>query len=293
MKPDSTEALRALLAVIDHGGFSAAARRLSVSVSHVSRLVSDLEERLGVRLLQRTTRSVTPTEAGRTLHVRARDLVAALDELTTEVANQSTELSGSIRVAAGGAYGERFVAPALTRFALEHPGVRIELLMSDRRIDLVSDGVDFAVRHGVLSDSSLIARRVGSRRMRLAAAPDYLAGAPPLESFDDLGRHSCLASPDIPWRLRALDGERLFRPSHGRFVSNNGPALVDAALAGLGVIWLADFYVRDAIADGRLVRVLPNTEIEAIATWIVQPTRHHVPRRVQALMDYLLDVLDG
>lgn len=276
------------MAVVEQGGFSTAARALRISVSQVSRTVAGLEAHLGVRLLQRTTRKVTLTDAGRELFERGRALLDALDDLAVDVANRGDALRGTIRVSAGGAYGERYVAPALLEFAALHPNVAIELVMTDRRVDLIADGIDFAVRHGTLPDSSLVARRIGSRHMRLCAAPAYLDAQGTPSNLSDLAGHYCIASPNIEWRLASGGKEIIFKPKQlARFRSTSGPALVEAALAGFGIVWLADFYVRDHLAAGRLVRLLPDAEIDAIADWIVYPARDHVPTRVQAAMDHL------
>jgi LysR family transcriptional regulator, transcriptional activator for dmlA len=290
MPQNPFDGLPEFLAVVDHGGFSAAARVLGLSVSHVSRQVSSLEDRLGVRLLQRTTRAVRLTEAGGFVHARGRSLTEQWSEARDELGEAQAALSGKLRIAAGGTYGERFVAPALIDFAKLHPALEIELLMAERRVDLVRESVDLAVRLGALDDSSLISRKVAPRNMRLVASPDYLAGAPPLDTIDDLAGHSCLASPDIQWRFREDGDDRVLHPK-SRFASTSGPALTEAAIAGLGVTWLAEFYVREAIQDGRLIRLLPDTEVEDPAVWIVYPARGHMPMRVRAAIDWLMEAL--
>lgn len=286
------EGLQEFVAVVDAGSFSAASRKLGVSVSHVSRQVALLEEKLGAKLLQRTTRAVTLTEVGALVHRRAAAMIGDLKGLADEVMDAQGKPRGLVRISAGGAYGERFVAPALVRFAVANPEISIDLHVGERRVDLVREGFDLAVRHGALVDSSLIARRINPRNMRLAAAPAYLEAGPPLNDIPDLAAHSCLVSPDMPWRLKGRDGERVLRLT-GRFQSTSGPALVEAALAGLGIIWLAEFYVREHLASGALRRLLPETEIADSATWIVYPARDHMPSRTKAVIDWLVRELES
>jgi DNA-binding transcriptional LysR family regulator len=282
------EGVTEFLAVVDRGSFTAASQALGVSVAHVSRMVGRLEHSLGTRLVERTTRSVRPTDSGRLLHARAKALYEQFDELVEEVQDQQSELRGPVRVAAGGAYGERVVAPSLVRFAAAHPGIVVELVMSDARVDLVAEGIDLAVRLGHLPDTALVAKRIASRRFVVCASPAYLAGAPRLSCLADLGAHAGVVSPVVPWRLQTKSREPVQPPSP-RFLSNNIPALVEAALAGLGVAWLAEVHVREHIAAGRLVALLPDMQGEPAPVWLVYPSRIHQPRRVRAVMDWLAD----
>jgi DNA-binding transcriptional LysR family regulator len=282
-----SEGLEEFLAVVEEGGFSAAARRLGVSVSHVSRQVAALEARLGTRLLQRSTRAVRLTESGQIVHDRGQIVAAMLRDLHDEVREDEGVPRGRLRVAAGGAYGERRVAPAMVRFAAAHPQVSVELRLDDRHVDLISEGFDLAVRLGRLADSATVSRRLAPRNMRLCAAPSYLAAAPAPRSIEDLAGHSCLSAPDIPWRFATPDGERTLRCG-GRFRSTSGPVLLEAALAGLGITWLAEFYVAEAIASGALVRLLPETEVSDSGVWIVYPAREHLPLRTRAAIDWLV-----
>jgi DNA-binding transcriptional LysR family regulator len=276
------------LAVVDRGSFTAASRALGVSVAHVSRMVRRLEQGLGTRLIERTTRSVRPTDSGRLLHARAKALFEQFDELVDEVQEQQRELRGAVRVAAGGAYGERVVAPSLVRFAVAHPGIVVELVMSDARVDLVAEGIDLAIRLGHLPDTALVARRIASRRFVLCASPAYLKNAPSLASLADLAAQAGVVSPVVPWRLQTASGEPVQQP-RPRFVSNNIPALVEAALAGLGIAWLAEVHVQEHLAAGCLVALLPESGGESAPVWLVYPSRGHQPRRVRVVMDWLIE----
>lgn len=274
------------VSVAEQGGFSAAAHKHGVSAAHVSRQINRLELELGCRLLERTTRSVHLTEAGRLLERKALPLLAEMHDLFQDMAEQQGKISGRVRVTAGGAYGELAVAPALVQFAAHHPDIQIQLEMSDARLDLISEGLDFGVRLGSLPDSSLIARRISRRRMGLFAAPAYLASAGMPTSVEDLMQHSCLVSRDIAWLLTSESGVKILRPT-GRFESNSIMALVKAAIAGLGIVWLHDFQVREPLTAGTLVPILPKATVEENAVWIVYPSQRHVPARVRMVMDWL------
>jgi DNA-binding transcriptional LysR family regulator len=281
------DGLESFASVVDLGGFNAAARHLGVSAAHVSRQVAALEKKLGARLLERTTRSVRLTEAGQLAHARARLLLDQAEELVDEIGDQQSGLNGFMRIAAGGAFGEQVIAPAIVRFVEAHPTLRVELIISDRRMDLVTEGVDLAVRLGALDDTALIARKLTDRRMVLCAAPGYLENHSELRSVDDLAQHSVLESPGIPWRLMTPGGVRTISPP-ARFASNNIPTLVDAALRGLGLAWLAETHVREHLAAKRLVEILPESRVEPATVWLVYPTRQYLPRRVRAVMDWLV-----
>jgi DNA-binding transcriptional LysR family regulator len=286
------EGLQEFAAVVEKGGFSAAARALRVSTAHVSRRVAALENRLGSRLLERTTRAVRATDAGKLAHARARALLDGVDDLRDELNELQSHVSGHVRVTAGGAYGERAVAPALARFCASNPAVTVELLINDRRIDLVSEGIDLAVRIGKLDDGSLIARKITQRRMILCAAPGYLRHAPELVSVDDLAQQACVVSPMIPWRLVTAQGQKLLQPA-ARFASNSIPALIEAALAGIGIAWVAELHVRAELDAGRLVEILPQSQSEHTDIWLVHSSQRHVPQRVRAVMEWLVAELQS
>jgi DNA-binding transcriptional LysR family regulator len=284
------EGLAEFAAVAETGGFSRAAARLGISTAQVSRQVAALEARLGARLFARTTRSVRLTEAGTLLWSRARGLLEGYAEACAEVGDAAAAPRGLVRIAAGGAYGERLVARALIGFAAAHPAIRIELAIADRRIDLAAEGFDLAVRLGALDDSSLIARKVAQRRRVLCAAPAYLAGAPPLARLEDLAAHARLGAAGEEWRLAGPDGP-LRLAAQGPFLSNSIPAQVAAAVAGLGLLWLAEDHVQEALAAGRLVRVLEQVEASGDPVWLVYPARAYLPARTRSVIDWLAQAL--
>ncbi|MEM8795821.1 MAG: LysR family transcriptional regulator [Pseudomonadota bacterium] len=282
------DGLMEFCAVVDHGGFTRASEALGLSASFVSRRVADLEARLGVRLLHRTTRRVNLTELGATYYERATAILSDINALETDLAEQQNLVKGHIRVAAGGRFGETWVSEAMAEFASLHPEVEITLEVSDRRVDLIREGFDLAVRHSMPSDPDLIVRKIGSRRMIVCAAPDYLEihGYP--ESPADLVKHCCLAAPGQKWMFQS-GGPQFEVKVRGRWVSNSGPALAIACMTGLGIIRLGETYVSDAINEGSLVPLLEAHEIAPQETVLVYPSRERLPVRIRELISYIAE----
>ena len=288
------EGLQEFLTVVETGGFTAASRRLGVSASHVSRQVARLEDRIGIKLLARTTRVVRLTEAGADYHARVADLAAGVEEANQAAAGAQAELAGRIRVSAGGAFAEEHVAPALAAFARDHPRITIELDFGARNVDLVDEGFDFAIRYGVLAESRLIARRLAGRQMVCAASPGYLAASGTPAHPSELRRHSCLRLGSDRWHFTdPQTGDPIVVRIGGRWSANSGKAVRAAAVAGLGITYIASLNVRDALDSGALVPLLEGYEDRTRSSWIVYPERRHMPLRVRRAIDHLLDVFRG
>ena len=275
------------VAVVDAGSFSAAAKRLGVSTSYVSRRVAHLEARLGIRLLARSTRRVRMTDTGAEYYRRCTDLAAGLEEANQVVAGETNEVVGRIRVAAAGAFAEHYVAPALAEFAAQHPKVQIEISFNSRIINLIDEGFDFAVRYAVLEDSSLIARKLTDRTLLTCASPGYLKrrGTPAVP--EELRDHACLCSNSDRWRFSYPEGHRIIRVS-GPWVSNNGVALVAAAMQNLGIVYLPRVNLASALDAGQLIPILEDFWDRDRATWLVYPSRRHLPLRVRRVIEFLL-----
>lgn len=282
--------LREFVAVVEHGGFTAAADALNVSASFVSRQVKRLEEQLNTRLLHRTTRAVQLTDMGRIYYERSRDILDRIDALESDMADLQQRPKGRVRLTAPGYYAEQFVAPALVDFKIKYPEVSIELDTRMQLVDIVAEGYDLAIRMSALADSSQVARKVAPRRLMVCASPSYLEqfGCPmdPVE----LRRHQCLTLPDMPWRFEYPDSIHTVKV-RGDWVSDNGRSLVAAAAKGVGLVRLADYYVSDELDAGALVPVLEKFEVHDAATWVVYPDRHHLPTRVRYLIDFLVERL--
>lgn len=288
---DRFQALRAFVTVVEHGSFVRAADRLAASSSALSRQVADLEEHLGVRLLNRTTRRLSLTESGSTFHERAVQLLADLDEAEQAVSAAAVEPSGTLRLTCPITFGVRHLAPAVAALAARHPKLRFEIDLSDRFVDLVEEGLDLAVRIGAVGSQTLIGRRLGTIRGVCCAAPAYLArhGVPRVP--EDLARHACLSYEYLSqrgvWRFKDAAGResavRIAGPAH----ANNGEMLVALAVAGLGVTLEPDFIVAPEIRAGRLVPLLPAHQPVALPLWAVYPSRRHLSAKVRAFVDFL------
>ncbi|PRA27729.1 LysR family transcriptional regulator, partial [Brevundimonas sp. MYb46] len=255
-------------AVAEQASFSAAARRLGLSTSAVSREIARLEDRLQTRLLHRTTRRVELTDAGREFLARCRRLIDERDEALAAVQPDDQAPRGLLRMTCSVSYGERFIAPAVNAFARQNPELRIELDLDNRLRDLVGDGYDLAVRFGHLTDSRLMARRLASRRLILCTSPDYLArrGAP--RDLSEIASHDGLIGSAEHWRFTEAGREVALRPS-GRWRCNSGAAVLDAALQGLGLCQLPDFYVAEALSSGALVSLLDEARPPDEGVWAV------------------------
>jgi len=282
--------LREFVAVVEHGSFTAAADALNVSTAFVSREVKRLEERLGARLLHRTTRKSTLTEIGGIYYARGLEIRDMLDTLESEVADMQGQLVGKIRITAPGLYADRYVAPAVAEFTDKYPDVSIELDTGMQVVDIVAEGYDLAVRMSNLEDSSLIARKIAPRRLMVCGSPGYFIRHGRPETPDELNSHKCLTFPDMAWRFRYADGVRAVKVA-GNWTSDNGRALVVAAERGLGLIRMTDYYMAAQLRRGELEIVLEDYEVQDAATWIVYPVREHLPTRVRFLVDFLSERL--
>lgn len=291
---DRLAGLDAFAAVVEKGSFSAAADALGVAKSTVSKHVRRLEKRLGAQLLHRTTRQVRPTEAGAAYYDRIAGLLDAADEAAAAVARLQLEPRGKLRVSAPMSFGHRYVVPMVVRFAAAYPDVELDLDLSDRRVDLVREGFDLAVRIGPLADSSLRARKLCDTRNRVVGAPTYFARRGTPRRPRDLEAHACLRYAyqvsGARWRFRRGD-RRVDVAVTGPLRSTSGDALRDAAIAGIGVALLPDFLVDDAIAGGDLVAVLDESCLAPGAVHAVFPHRAHVPAAQRAFLDMLADAL--
>lgn len=288
--------IRVFAQVVAAGSFSAAARQLDVAPSSVSRHINDLEEDLGARLFQRTTRKLSLTEAGQLFHERAQRILTEVDEARLAVAELGSP-SGILRVTAPSGIGREVIASALPEFIDRHPGIRVVMSMTDEMVDLVQGRVDVAIRVGQLRDSSLRARRIGVSRRVVCGSPDYLARSGRPETPQDLQRHSCLTWRDHPghntWSFKDPDGGRLDVPVTGSFFARSADALVAAAVGGMGLTLLPDWNLGIELRHGQLESVLDRypSVPEASPVWAVHGYGNHAPPKVQAFITFLADRL--
>jgi DNA-binding transcriptional LysR family regulator len=256
---DKLDAMQAFTKVVALGGYAAAARQLGRTRSAISKAVMALERQLGVRLLDRTTRKVRPTEAGLAYYERSTAVLAAIAETEIQIAGLHEAPAGVLRINGPMSFGTAYLAGAVADFLSRYPDLKVELLLNDRFIDPLEEGVDVTVRIGELADSSLVARRLAATRRLLLASPDYLArhGAP--QEPDDLILHRCLVYGHVAARQRwqlTRDGAKISVPVASALCANNGEVLREAACKGLGIALLPTVIAGDAIKAGRLVVVL-------------------------------------
>ena len=289
---DRLACLEAFVRVAESGTFSAAAIALRLPKSAVSRQVAALEEELGVRLINRTTRSLSLTEAGRGYLERASRILADIEDANRCVSQLQATPRGHLRISAPMSFGFLHLAPALTDFLIRYPEVSVDVVMNDRFVDVVEEGFDVAVRIGSLADSSLIARRLAPNRLALCASPAYLAqhGAP--RTPEDLRGQSCLINSNIAasreWRFVGPGGEAIVVPVSSRASFNNGDAMRIAAARGLGFVRLPTFICGDDLRSGALVSVLADYVPQLSAIHAVYPQGRHLSPTVRAFVDFLV-----
>ncbi|MEJ6707902.1 MAG: LysR family transcriptional regulator [Amylibacter sp.] len=285
--------MKTLIAVIEENGFTAAAARLGIAKSVCSRRITDLETDLGVQLVNRTTRSVVPTELGQTDYESCLDILDRIDAAIDAAKGANSAVSGRLRLSLPISYTEEVLAPYLDSFTQAHSDIELILHLSDKRVDLISEGFDAVVRIGKLADSGLCARKLGTTSIKCCASPDYVAkhGAP--TTFEALSEHDCLrynngAASSI-WAT-TYNGKEVRKRITGRFSSNSGSYNKRLALAGLGITVLPDFILGDAFEKGALVPILPDYVFPTADVNILYPQKRNMMASLRALITHLLDL---
>lgn len=286
------------LAVVDAGSFIAGGRALGLTRSAAGKAVARLEDRLGVRLLNRSTRALSLTDEGRSFHAQGAEILAAIDNAESSVAAGGGTPRGTLRVTVPDAFGRLVVAPLLRQYLEAWPEVQVEVNFTDRLVDLVEEGFDLALRIGAADlDASLVSRVVASYRPFLCASPAYLARHGEPTHPDDLARHDCLLFSSRgrrqAWRLRDPDGQWAKAEGRSRLRMDSGEAIRDAAVAGLGIGLLPAFLVEGDLAAGRLQAVLPAADLGEVKIVAIYPTRRHLEPRVRRFIDLLVQALGG
>lgn len=280
--------------VVKHSSYAKAAEELALSPSGVSRVVSRLEERLGARLVQRTTRKLSLTEAGIAFHARTSQVLFDLADAEAEVQSATRKPRGNLRISVPVVFGQMHIAPLLERLLREFPELSVDMTLTDRFVDLVHEGVDMALRIGSLTDSRLIARRLCTNHRVLVASPQYLKRAGVPKTPADLGAHQCALFTGFArprdWKLMGPEGPISVTVS-GRVASNNVDLLTAAAKQGLGITVGATLSVGNALLSGELVRVLSDYEFEETGIFAVYPSARQLSVKVRAIVDFLAEVL--
>ncbi|HXD07793.1 MAG TPA: LysR family transcriptional regulator [Burkholderiaceae bacterium] len=277
--------------VVRAGSFTQAARRMGMPPNTASRRIQQLEQALGVRLLHRSTRRLTLTDAGEAFFARSADQVEALSEAALEIAQGGQSPSGKVRVAAAADFFHWFQLEWVKDFLEAHPKVRLEFVLSDARADLVAEGIDLAIRAGKVIEPSVVARRIGSSRASLVASPQYLAARGTPRTLDDLAAHDCIAAPSTAprttWQLDGPHGPAEIQVS-GRFGANSALTLLKAAVAGIGIALLPDVMTAPHIRNGELVELMPDFEVKGVDVFLVYLSRRQLPRAVGVFIEFAL-----
>jgi DNA-binding transcriptional LysR family regulator len=296
-----TETLSLFVEVMRHGSFADVARNRGVAPSSISRAIAGLEQELGIRLFQRTTRKLEPTEAGVVYFERVAPLIAELASARQVATDVTEEPRGILRVTAPVVFGQLYLVPLLPALAQRYPNLSIELLLSDAYLDLIEDRIDIAIRLGSLRDSSYIATRLRELEFYICASPAYLAqhGAP--ATPQQIGSHNCLLFPrtgyNLNWLFRDRDGNVLDIPIHGNCLITNSQAIRQCALAGMGLTLLPDWLIQEDVQSGALVRLFAEYDVTASdydsAAWLLYPSRDYLALKTRMFIDHLVSSMRG
>ncbi len=288
---DKFEAMRVYCSVIEAGGFAAAAERIGISTSAVSRHVAQLEAHLNIRLLNRTTRRMSATNEGFAYFERCTQLLADLEETEASVSGIAVTPRGRLRLTAPIALATLRLAPAFAAFSRAYPEVTLDIVLSDSLADFAEEGLDLAIRVGRVGSDNLVARHIGETKLLAAAAPDYLARAGSPQLPGDLTRHTCLtyayAANGNQAQFDGKNGESVTVRITGPVNANNGMFLAEMAASGSGIVFAPCFILQPLIERGRLVRVLPDWDLRRLPIHAVYPTRRHLSAKVQAMTGFL------
>ena len=290
---DTLTAMKVYCSVVENDSLAGAARTLNISPSVVSKQLSALEDRLGVRLLNRTTRRVSVTEVGTAYYDRCKRVIADVDEAEIAVSRSHSQPRGMLRITAPSTFAHRHVTPHLPKFIDRYPEVEVQVQVNDRIVDLVDDGIDLAIRIAQLKDSSLIARRLASNHRSIVATPEYLKiwGIP--EWPEDLLQHALITWPPgnliNDWHF-VIDGKEQVIRTKGTISMNNGDSILSTVLAGGGLAMMNAFMTGEYVQDGRLLAVMEDYVREDIPIYAVYPSSRHLSPKVRAFVDFLLEI---
>lgn len=287
---DKLNAISIFCKVIETQSFTQAANQQNISVAMASKLVSQLEEHLKTRLLQRTTRKIVPTEAGMLYYQRCQAILLDLSEADSSISNMTTSLQGNLLISVPRDFGLLYISPNLPKFIELHPNLHVEIEFEDKRVDLVAEGYDLALRIGYMQDSSLVARKISSSPMHFVASPSYLEARGTPLTPDDLEYHQGLlyksSLNQVHWQSTKANQIQRYK-IQSKVVSNNGMALLEMTKAGLGISNSPSFFVKDALASGELVEILSEYKQKPLDIYVVYPNRRHLPAKVRAFIEFL------
>jgi len=286
---DSFDGINEFVTVAECQSFSTAAKQLGCSTSHISRQISKLESRVGSALLARSTRLVSLTQTGQLYYEQCKELVIGLQQANEQINTQQVQLNGILRVSVAGTFAEKHIAPVLIKFAQQYPNLTIELDFNSRMINFVEDNIDFAIRHGRLSDSGLIARKLLKRPMMAVASSRYLQQYGIPETPQDLKHHSCIISNNNQWYFESENKIASYIKIKGRWKSNNAQTVVNACEQGLGIAYMPKSNFRESLMANKLIPILAPYWCKGANNWIVYQNKKYLPMRARLAIDYLIN----
>jgi len=289
---DRLTEMEAFANVVDQGGFTDAAKKMGISKSAVSKHVSSLEARLGARLLNRTTRRVSPTEIGLAYYDRARRVLNDAGEADALVTSMQSAPSGLLRISVATDFGVNLLSPILSDFLSDFPDISMNMVLNNRYVELISEGFDMAIRIGELEDSSLRARKLTETTKRLIASPSYIQQFGRPQKIDDLNEHKLLhysnQSSGSVWKLTAPSGEKRQVRTAGWLSVNDGQSLLNAAISGLGIAYLPSYLYAQAMKEGLVEDAMPSLPAETLGVYAVYPPGRFTQPKVRAFIDFLV-----
>ncbi|MDO4698156.1 MAG: LysR family transcriptional regulator [Pasteurellaceae bacterium] len=288
---DKLNAIHLFCRVIETQSFTQAAQQEQMSLAMASKLVAQLEQHLNVRLLHRTTRKITPTEAGLLFYQRCLPILNDLKDAESSVADITSNLQGKLSISVPMDFGSRFIAPYLYRFSQTYPHIQLHLDFTDRRVDVVAEGYDLVLRIGKLEDSSIVAKRLAQTHNLLVASPTYLTEYGTPHTLDELEQHQCLIYEGHQiWQFQQENQMVKFKPK-GNIYSNNGYSLVQMAKSGLGIINIPKFLVKNELSSGELVHILPNLRQAPLDINVLYPHRRYLSPKVRVAIEFFVELM--
>jgi len=283
---DNWLGINEFVAVVETQSFTKAAEHLNTSVAQISRKVASLEKRLSSKLLLRTTRKITVTEAGAHYFQHCQSLVEGLKQAEVALSNLSDLPQGLLKITAPITYGEQIIAPLLNEFMSQYPALKLQLILSNQTLDLVTENIDLAIRIGQLEDSTMMAKKLSQRQLHVCASPTYIENYGMPFSLSELSNHNCLVGSSPLWAFSEQGTERNLR-INGNIQCNSGFALLDAAMRGIGLVQLPDHYVQEALNKGQLIECLANYRSPLQAISAVYPNNRYLTVKIKLLLAFL------
>ncbi|MDF2178087.1 LysR substrate-binding domain-containing protein [Aliiglaciecola sp. CAU 1673] len=290
---DSIDGFKTVVAVVETGSFTSASERLGLSKALVSKYVAQVENQLGVRLFNRSTRHLVLTDAGKTYYERALPFLEEYEELLDQVSGAQSSPTGRLRISVPVTFGEMKLSPVISDFLNRYPDIQVDIQLTDRRIDLLEEGVDVAIRIGGVDDSNLIARQINTYPLILCASPAYLEQQGWPQSPKDISAHHCIIDSNFrigkQWPLVAANGKVETVNVSSRVAANNPRAVREIAIAGGGLALIPAFIIEDALQDGLLQRVLPDHTTLEFGLFAIYPHRRYLSKKIRCFIDFLFE----